>query len=280
MREHQIILVTGGTSGIGRETVRALARTGATVVFTARDTAKGEETKKDIVTETGNSAVDYLVCDLASFSSIRACAEEFGRRYEQLDVLINNAGVLPQERQESRDGIELNLAVNYLAPFLLTNLLLPLLRASAPSRVINVSSTMHQEGRVDFDDLESRKHFDKYAAYAQSKLALLLFTKKLARDLAGSGVTMNALHPGVIGTEMTMQNVRKMNPLAAFLFRRTLISPEAGAVTSVYLATSPDVAHISGEYFTKKEVARTAPLAGDTAIAEKLWQVSAEMVGL
>lgn len=272
--------ITGGTSGIGKETVRQLALTSVAVVFTARDADKGEAVKKEIVGETGNLAVDYLVCDLASFSSIRKCAGEFMSRYQRLDVLIHNAGVFPQERQESKDGIELNLAVNYLAPFLLTNLLLPLLKASAPSRVILVSSSMHKEGSINFDDLESKRSFDKYKAYAQSKLALLLFMKKLAKDLAGSGVTVNALHPGVVGTDMTMQNVRKMNPFAAFFFKRTFISPEEGAETSVYLATVSEVANVSGEYFDTKKVTPASPLADDEETAKKLWDISEKMTGL
>ncbi|MCR4276214.1 MAG: SDR family oxidoreductase [Candidatus Parcubacteria bacterium] len=275
-----IILLTGGTSGIGKETVKGLAITDATVVFTARDREKGEEVKREIIKETNNNNVDYLVCDLASLSSVRACAREFAERWDRLDILINNAGVLPQERQESRDGIELNFAVNFLAPFLLTNLLLPLLKQSAPARIINVSSSMHAEGNINFDDLESKKAFDKYKAYAQSKLALLLFTKKLAKELQGTGVTVNALHPGVIGTEMTMRNVRTMNPIAAFFFKRTLITPAQGAKTSVYLATSPDVAGVTGEYFDKKKIAAASPLADDTALADKLWDISAKLVGL
>ncbi len=270
MHTQSIVFITGGTSGIGKETVRALATTGATVVFTARDAKKGEAVQEEITRETGNSTVTFLIGDLSSFASIRAVAEEFKKRYSRLDVLINNAGVLPQERQESKDGIELNLAVNYLAPFLLTNLLLPVLKQSAPSRIINVSSSMYTEGEIRFDDLESKKSFTKYSAYAQSKLALLLFTKKLARDLKGSGVTVNALHPGVIGTEITMQNVRTMNPLVAFIFKRTFISPAQGAETSVYLATSPDVANISGEYFEKKKSVSSAPQANDMDVAEKL----------
>lgn len=273
-------LITGGTSGIGKETARQLALAGGTVVFTARDAAKGETAKKELIDATGNHAVDYLVCDLASFFSIRKCAEEFTSRYQRLDVLIHNAGVLPQEREESLDGIELNLAVNFLAPFLLTNLLLPLLTASAPARVIFVSSSMHKEGVINFDDLESRRSFDKYKAYAQSKLALLLFMKKLAKDSQGSGVTVNALHPGVIGTEMTMQNVRKMNPLAAFVFKRTFISPEEGAATSVYLATSPEVANVSGEYFYTKKIAHASSLASDEDAAGKLWDIAAKLTGL
>lgn len=280
MTEQKLILVTGGTSGIGKEIVRKLASIGAMIIFTVRDIEKGEKVKKEIIEETGNNNVEYLLCDLASLSSIRECVGEFKKRYQRLDVLINNAGVLPQERQESKDGIELNLAVNFLAPFLLTNLLLPLLKQSTPSRIINVSSSMHKEGIINFADLESKRSFGKYKAYAQSKLALLLFTKKLARDLKGSGVTVNALHPGVVGTEMTMQNVREMNPVAAFIFKRTLITPAQGAETSVYLATSLDVADVSGEYFDKKKIVPTSPIASDEELANELWDVSAKLVGL
>lgn len=280
MEDKKIIFVTGGTSGIGKETVKGLALTGATVVFTARGREKGETTKREIIAETNNQNVEYLVCDLASFASICTCAREFMERWNKLDVVIHNAGVLPQERQESKDGIELNFAVNFLAPFLLTNLFLPLLKQSAPSRIIMVSSSLHQEGTIDFTDLQSKESFDKYRAYAQSKLALILFTKKLAQDLEGSGVTINALHPGVVGTEMTMQNVRKMNPLTSFIFKRALITPAQGAETSVYLATSPDVANVSGEYFAKKKIAPASPLASDEFLADKLWDVSARLVGL
>lgn len=280
MHNNKIILVTGGTSGIGKETVRELAAKGANVVFTARDARKGEEVKREIIRETGNTTVDYLLCDLASFASIRECTKRYEERWERLDVLINNAGVLPQERQQSSDGIELNFAVNFLAPFLLTNLLLPLLRQSAPSRIINVSSSLHTEGKIDFNDLESKKHFDKYKAYAQSKLALILFTKKLAKDLEGSSVTANALHPGIIGTEITMQNVRTMNPLAAFIFKRTLISVSKGAETSVYLATSSDVENVSGEYFDKKKAVKSAPQSYDVVVAEKLWTIAKNQVML
>ncbi|HQT83021.1 MAG TPA: SDR family oxidoreductase [Candidatus Paceibacterota bacterium] len=274
MAEQRIILVTGGTSGIGKETVKQLAATGASVVFTARDEAKAKQVREEIIKETGNTGVEYLVCNLASLASVRACADAVKERWSGINVLINNAGVLPQERQESEDGIELNLAVNFLAPFLLTNLLLPLLKANAPARVINVSSSMHTEGDIDFADLEGKNHFDKYKAYAQSKLALLLFTRKLARDLKGTGVTANALHPGVVGTEMTMRNVRGMNPVTAFVFKRTLISPAQGAETSVYLATSPEVAEVSGAYFDKKKAVPASPLADDKESAEKLWDIA------
>lgn len=274
MTDQKRILITGGTSGIGKETVRKLAEAGMAIIFTARGVDKGEAVKEEIIKETGNSNVDYLICDLASFSSIRECAEEFKKHYRRLDVLINNAGVFPQERLESKDGIELNFAVNFLAPFLLTNLLLPLLKQSAPSRIINVSSSMHAEGKINFADLESKNVFNKYKAYANSKLALMLFTKKLAKELEGSGVTVNAMHPGAVGTEMTMQNVRKMNPLAAFVYKRTLLTPARGAKTSLYLATSPDAADVSGGYFVNCKRVKAAAMAGDMALAERLMSIA------
>ncbi|TSC54583.1 MAG: hypothetical protein LiPW30_49 [Parcubacteria group bacterium LiPW_30] len=267
-------LITGATSGIGKETALSLARMGANVIFTSRDEKNGEKTKMDIVNETKNSNVNYLICDLSSFRSIRELTEEFKKKYERLDVLINNAGVLPQEREVSKDGIELNFAVNFLAPFLLTKLLLPLLKQSSPSRVINVSSSMHTEGEIDFEDLESAKSFDKYKAYSQSKLALILFTKKLAKDLRGSGVTVNALHPGVVDTEMTMKNVRKMNPIASFFFKRTLISSKEGAETSVYLASSPLLVDVTGKYFVNKEINNAHASTEDTVLREKIWLVA------
>ncbi len=279
MKDKKLILVTGGTSGIGKETVIALARQGHSVVFTARTRKSGEEALSEAVARSGNSHISFVICDLASFDSIREMCTSFAREHEQLDVLVNNAGVMPQEREESNDGIELNLAVNFLAPFLITNLLLPLIKAAAPSRIVNVSSSLHAEGEIDFGDFKGRS-FDKYKAYARSKLAIILFTKKLAKDLSGSGVTVNALHPGVIGTKMTMQNVRAMNPIAAFFFKRTLTTPAEGAETSVYLATAPNVANISGEYFSKKRVVPVSPRANDLAIANRLWDVAAQMSSL
>ena len=280
MTEQKTILITGGTSGIGKETAVVLAKKGATVVFTARTEEAGEVARKEIIDQSGNPSVLVLVADLSSLASVRHLAEEFMKRYPRLDVLINNAGVLEQTRKLSRDGLEMDLAVNYLAPFLLTNLLLPALKAGAPSRIVNVSSSMHAEGAINFDDLQGEVHFDRYQAYAQSKLALILFTKKLAKDLEGTGVTVNALHPGVIGTEMTMRNVRTMNPVAAFIFKRTLLTPAQGAETSVFLATAPDVANISGEYFDKKKIATVSPLADNAALADKLWDISTKLVGL
>lgn len=273
-------LITGATSGIGKETAISLAHLGANVIFTSRDKERGEEVKKEIIQKTKNENVNYLICDLSSFHSIRECVEEFKKRYGRLDVLINNAGVLPQERMISEDGIELNFAVNFLAPFLLTNLFLPLLKQSTPSRIINVSSTMHAEGEIDFEDLESKKSFNKYKSYSQSKLALILFTKKLAKNLKGSGVTVNALHPGVVGTEMTMQNVRKMNPITAFFFKKTLVTAKQGAETSVYLVISPLLMNTTGEYFVDKKTEKASLFTEDSLLQEKIWAVAEKYTGV
>lgn len=272
-------LITGATSGIGKETAISLALLGANVIFTSRDKGKGEEVKKEIIQKTKNDNIEYLVCDLSSINSIRECVEEFKKRHSRLDVLINNAGVLPQEREVSKDGIELNFAVNFLAPFLLTNLFLPLLKQSTPARIINVSSTMHAEGEINFEDLESKKSFDKYKAYSQSKLALILFTKKLAKNLEGSGVTVNALHPGVVGTEMTMQNVRKMNPVASFFFKKTLVTAKKGAETTVYLASSPMLMNTTGEYFVDKKIKKSSVATEDDLLQEKIWKVAKKYTG-
>lgn len=278
--DQKIVLITGATSGIGKETAKGLARLGAGILFTARDAQKGEDTKAEIITETKNSNVEYFVADLSSLAAVRKLAADIQSKYQKLDVLINNAGVLPQTREESLDGIELNLAVNFLAPFLLTNLLLPLLKNANGARVINVSSTVHNEGTIDFDDLESKKHFDRYQAYGQSKLALILWSKLAAKEFKDRGVTINCLHPGVIGTEMTMQYVRELNPIKAFLFSLTFVSEKKGAETAIYLASSPDVKDVTGQYFIKKRQVSSSPESYDMNVAKKLCDIARTYVGL
>ncbi len=268
--EGKVCLVTGGTSGIGKETVRGLATLGAQVVFTARNVEDGESVLTEMKREMPNANVAYYLVDLASFASIRKFVEEFKEKYTQLNVLINNAGVMPQERIETGDKHELNWQVNFLSPFLLTNLLLPLLRAGAPARIINVSSTMHAQGEINLGDLESRKHFDHYRAYSNSKLALILWTKIFAKELKESGVTVNALHPGVVRTNLLKEGMRNSNIVVRGLFSLTTISPKAGAETSVYLASSPKASGVSGEYFVKNNIAEVSPQANDMEAAEKL----------
>ena len=280
MSDQPTIFITGGTSGVGTATALALAKAGAEVVFTARSNELGEITQQEIVQKSGNQSISFLVADLSSLAHVRSLAEKFISQHSRLDVLINNAGVMEHERKLSSDGFEMDFAVNYLAPFLLTNLLLPLLRSSAPARIVNVSSSLHKEGEIDFNDLQSENDFEVYKTYAQSKLALVLFTKKLARTLIGTGVTANALNPGIVATRMSVRNIAHMNPIVRLAYRASFLTPSRGAETSVYLALSPEVTKVSGAYFEKKKVEKSSPLSYDESLADKLWDVSTKLVDL
>src|SRR5579883_2219059 len=226
----KICLITGATSGIGKATALGLARMGATVVMVGRDRARSEAVQSEIKARSGNSAVDLLIADLSSQASIRQLVRDFQQRYPQLHVLINNAGVYMLTRKETVDGLEMTFAVNYLAPFLLTNLLLDTLKASAPARIINVSSAAHEQGYLNLDDLQSRQGFPLMRAYGQSKLALLMLTYALARRLEGTGVTANALHPGFVATSIGQSGVPAfLRPLVRLILSIPGISPEEGA---------------------------------------------------
>lgn len=274
----QVCLVTGATSGIGRVTARALAGRGATVIVGARDRAKAIATVEEIQTGTDNANVDYLLADLSSQAQVRRMAQAFRERYERLDVLLNNAGAFFLGRQESVDGIEMTFAVNYLAPFLLTQLLLDVLKASAPARIINVTSAMHKDVELDFDDLQSRRRYGSARAYGRAKLALVLFTYELARRLEGTGVTANAVHPGFVATNIWGINwlMRLVKPLINLF----AISPEEGAETLIYLATSSEVAGVTGRYFVDKDVVPSSPATYDEAAAERLWEISLALTDL
>jgi NAD(P)-dependent dehydrogenase (short-subunit alcohol dehydrogenase family) len=282
-------LITGATSGIGKYSAIALARMGATVVFTARNKELGTATKQDIISESGNDAVEVIDCELGSFVSILKACSDFRSRHGRLDVLLNNAGVWETERRLSRDGIEMTFAINHLAPFLMTNTLLDMLQASgteaAPARVVTVSSTAHTHATMNFADIEGKQHFSSVAAYGQSKLANVLFTKKLVRVLQEQAlqkqaqettVTANCLHPGVIGTNL----FNKFPKFLVALGKYVLTSPEQGAETSIYLASAPEVAHVTGEYFSKKKIAHSSKAANSTHDADELWELSRRYVGL
>ncbi len=276
----KVCLVTGATAGIGAETAKQLARLGATVVVHGRRADKCAATVTRIRQETGNDAVEFLMADLSSQKEIHRLAQEFMRQYARLDVLINNAGVWKMRREESVDGIEMTFAVNHLAPFLLTNLLLDRLKASAPARIVNVSSALHRQGRIHFEDLQMQRRYNAWPAYNNSKLANLLFTYALARRLAGAGVTANALHPGRVRTNLIASNGGFLRWIVQPLFNLQAISVEEGARTSVYLATAPEVEGISGKYFGKCKEWHSSPDSYDEAAQERLWQISAEWVGL
>ena len=271
----QVHLITGATSGIGLETARALARCGATVVVAARDEEKARRLVAELRAETGNHAIDYLLANLTVQAEVRRLAAEFRARYDRLDVLINNAGGLYWSRQKSADAIDKTFALNHLAPFLLTNLFLDLLQASAPARVINVSSDMHRVAQLDLDHLAVETG---YKAYARSKLALVLFTYELARRLEGTGVTAVALHPGFVATGIGMNH--PWLKIFKWVVKLSAASPEQGAETTVYLASSPDVAGQTGLYFRDKQPVRSAAASYDLETARRLWDLSARMTGL
>jgi NAD(P)-dependent dehydrogenase (short-subunit alcohol dehydrogenase family) len=277
----KICVVTGATSGIGQATALGLARMGATVALVARNQAKGEAARGEIIAQSGNGAVDLLLADLSLQQSIRRLAETIQQKYANLHVLINNAGQFNLRRHVTGDGLELTFAVNYLAPFLLTNLLLERLKASAPARVINVSSDSHEAGYIRLDRLQSDKGYRPMRAYGQSKLALVLFTYELARRLEGSGVTVNALHPGFVATNIAQSGLGPIGRAAAKLITSRMgISPEEGAKTSIYLASSPDVEGVTGKYFVKSVPRRSVGISYDEALQERLWEESERLVGL
>lgn len=276
----KVCLVTGATSGIGQATAHALARLGTTVIVVGRNPEKGATTVAQINRACDNPNIDCLLADLSSQAAIHQLAQQLKDRYQRLDVLVNNAGAVFMQRQESADGIEMTFALNHLGYFLLTNLLLDVLKASAPARIVNVSSELHRKAHLDFDDLQNARRYRGMNAYHQSKLANILFTYELARRLEGTGVTANALSPGLVATNLGMNN-RGLSPLMKrFVDRMMGIGPEEGAQTGVYLATSPQVEGVTGEYFVKQEAVQSSPETYNEAIAERLWEVSAELTGL
>jgi retinol dehydrogenase-14 len=275
----KVCLITGATSGIGKATAMGLANMGASVVMVGRDRGRGEATMAEIKEKSANASVDLMLADVSSQEQIRRLADEFNEAYPRLDVLINNAGVIHSERITTADGIEMTFAVNHLASFLLTNLLLDALRASAPSRIVNVSSGDHSNGTIGFDDLQGEKGYKAARAYSQSKLANVLFTYELARRLEGSGVTANCLHPGVVGTNLG-SGVSGVLGFVVRALKPLMNSPEKGAETSIYLASSPEVEGLSGRYFVKKAEARSSDVTYDERIARRLWEASEEHTNL
>lgn len=262
------VFITGSTDGIGKATAAELAARGMEVILHGRTEKRVTEAARDIRAQVPDARLETVAGNLAALEQVRMVADEIKRRFDRLDVLINNAGVMTSTRHESENGYELTFAVNHLAHFLLTNLLLELLRASAPSRVITVSSMVHASGEIRFDDLQMRRGYNGYRAYAQSKLANVLFAYELARRLDGSGVTSNTLHPGVIGTKLLHVGFSGGGPV------------EEGARTPVYLATSPDVAETTGMYFSNERAERSASVSYDEELAKRLWAISAELTGL
>jgi len=275
----KICLITGGTNGIGKATAQALARMGATVVIVGRDAQKTSQVVEEIRATSGNNNVDSLLADLSSQQQVRRLANEFKSKYSHLHVLLNNAGAVFMRHQLSVDGIEMTFAVNHLAYFLLTNLLLEPIKASSPARIINVSSNVHASGKIEFDNLQGERDYSP-KAYDNSKLANILFTMELARRLEGTGVTVNALYPGFVATGFAKNNGKVIAALVSIFAPLVARSPAKGAETSIYLASSPSVEGITGKYFYDSHVLPAASQATDMMVARKLWDVSAEMVHL
>jgi len=276
----KIIIVTGATAGIGKVTALRLAEMGATVVGVGRNPAKCAAVSQEIRQLTGNPQVEFLVCDLALLAQVRGLADDFRKRHDRLDVLVNNAGGFFFRRQVTGEGIEMTFALNHLSYFLLTNLLLDLLHAAPSARIVNVSSQAHQSGALHFDDLEMKRGYNGWKAYAQSKLANVLFTYELARRMEDTRVAVNALHPGFVATQFGHNNgliVRLGIRLTQSLGGMT---PEEGARTSVYLASSPEVDGVTGKYFVDCQLRRSSPASYDPGLAERLWEVSESMAGV
>lgn len=276
MMKDKICVITGANAGIGKVSALRLAELGARIVMVCRDRQKGEMARDEIKRQSGNASVELLLCDLSSQKQIRRLAEEFKATHDRLDVLLNNAGLYLPKRTTTEDGFETTFAVNHLAYFLLTNLLLDLLKKSAPSRIVNVSSAAHFYGKMEFDNLQGERKYGGVAAYNNSKLANVLFTRELSRRLEGTNVTANCLHPGAVATSI----FRNLPKPIEWLIKAFTMSPERGAETSVYLASSPDVETVTGKYFDNKQEKYPSRLAQDDELARQLWQVSEEMTGL
>jgi NAD(P)-dependent dehydrogenase (short-subunit alcohol dehydrogenase family) len=286
--KEKICIITGSNSGIGKETVVSLAAMGATVVMVVRDQERGEKARREIVKQTGNNSVNLMICDLSSMDSIRRFAKEFKKRYDRLDVLVNNAGALFNKREVTSEGFERTLAVNYLGPFLLTYELLDLLKASVPSRIINVSSGLAKNGQVDLDDLQSENNFAGTKAYssvrapvyANTKLVLMMFTYELARRLKGSGVTANVLMPGFVATNLGKNSGSLSSSIMFKMVRPMQVGAKKGAETSVYLASSEEVKDVTGKCFAKKKQVMTCPVSYDEGLQKRLWKKTESMLGL
>jgi NAD(P)-dependent dehydrogenase (short-subunit alcohol dehydrogenase family) len=275
---NHVCLITGATDGIGKEAACALAQQGARLLIQGRDPDKGARAVAELKSRSGNAAIEFLQCDFSSLTDVRRLAAAVMERTTQIDILINNAGGIFAKRALSQDGYELTFAVNHLAPFLLTKLLLNTLRSSAPARIVTTSSVAHRGAKLNFDDLQAAGKYSPMSAYGSSKLANILFTRALAKRLEGTTVTANCLHPGLVRTNIA----RDMPAIGRVLFNllaKFARSPEQGAQTIVYLASSPQVQGASGGYYVDRKLMPISPAAQDDAAAERLWQVSEQLTG-
>lgn len=276
----KVCLVTGATSGIGKVTATALAAQGVQLLVAGRNEAKTRQVVREMRAETGNENIQFLLADFSDLQQVRHLADAFTEGYERLDILVNNAGAFFNRRRMTPYGVEMTFLVNHLAPFLLTNRLLDVLRASAPARIINVSSDAHQYDTMNFDDLSFQRSYAGMKAYARSKLANVLFTYELSRRLAGTGVTVNAVHPGHVATDIWRTNFPFVGPLLKWVMGLFALTPEEGADNSIYLASSPEVEGVTGKYFVKREAVPSSPVSYDEQVARRLWEISEQLVAM
>lgn len=276
---NKLCIITGANAGIGFKTAKALAQKGAYLVMICRDEDKAEEARSKIIEETSNRGIDIVVCDFAIQSEIRKAAEEIKKRYDKIDVLINNHGFLASEREETVDGLEKTFAVNHIGYFLFTNLLLDHIKAAEKGRIINVASEAHRKGDFDPDNLQLTAGFKPYKAYRNSKLFNILFTKELAHRLVDTGVTANCVHPGVVASNFAQDSGWLISTLYK-MGQVFMLSSKEGAKPSIYLATSPEVEQVNGAYFKRMKAAAPTKIARDTDAAKKLWDMSEKLCGI
>ena len=269
-------LITGANSGIGKVMALEIAKKDANVVMVCRSREKGEAARNDIIRESSNESVELMLADLSSMKQVRKLAEEFKQKHDKLHILINNAALWPNKRIMTSEGLETQFAINHLSHFLLTNLLLDIIKSSSPARIINTSSGLHKRAKIDFDNLQAEKSYKHMRVYGQTKLENVLFTKELARRLEGTGVTVNSFTPGMTSTNLG----RYMSGGAKWFMRHMARSPEKGASTGVYLATSPEVEGVTGKYFGDRKEMKYNKIGDDVGIAKRLWNVSEEFSGL
>jgi NAD(P)-dependent dehydrogenase (short-subunit alcohol dehydrogenase family) len=276
----KICIVTGSNSGIGKETALSLVEMGATVIMVVRNQEKGQKALDEIIVQTGKHSVSLMLCDMSSVASIRDFVKEFKKKYDRLDVLVNNAGGQFSKREVTPEGFERTFMVDYLAPFLLTHELLDLLKANAPSRIINVSSGLAKNGKINFDDLQSVKDYKGMQVYSNAKLMLMLFTYELSRRLEGTGVSANVLMPGFVATNLGKNSGSLISSIMFKMVRPMQINAKKGAETSVYLASSDEVRDVRGKCFAKKKEVVTCPASYDESVQKRLWNETFALLGL
>jgi NAD(P)-dependent dehydrogenase (short-subunit alcohol dehydrogenase family) len=275
----KVCIITGSNSGIGKETALALAEMGATIVMVVRNSDRGEDARSEIVKQSGNNSVDLMICDLSSMEAIRNFAAEFRNKYNRLHVLINNAGAVFSKRQVTVDGFEQTLAVNYLAPFLLTHELLPLLRETASSRIINLSSGLHKSAKLDFNDLQSESSYNSMKVYSRAKLMVIMHTYEQARRLKAENVAVNVVLPGFVATNLGRNSGSFMSKAMFRMINPFQLSAKEGAETSVYVASSVDVEGMTGKCFEKKTETETSEISYDVELQKQLWDITTNLLG-